>query len=240
MTDLDDVLGDDLDARLRANLAAIHGVLAAPRRGWVERALLRVGVHEPTARMMAATPVLRWSWATSVVVTMLLAANAGQQQWQGDTQLIVFLLLAPIVPLVSVALAFAPTFDRSHEVLRASPFGGMRVLLVRAVTVFFAAAVLTALAAVTAPVAGIVRLAWLLPAAATTSITLVAASRWGVPRAAAGVAAGWLAIVAVVALVVGDATAAFGVAGQVMSVVLVAISMWRLRGLERRRAEVVR
>lgn len=204
----------DLDRRLAANLDAIMGELDAPRRSRFERGLLRVGVPEPTARLIAATPVLRVAWFAAVGVVMLFAAVAGSEQWQAGGQLAVFLALAPVVPVVGVALAYGPQADRSHEVALAAPLSGLRLALLRTVTVLLAAVAVTLPAVLASPTHGLLRLAWLLPALATSTAALALGARIGVRRAAGGVAAAWLLLVIVVAQATDDAVAPFRLAGQ--------------------------
>lgn len=208
---------DPLERRLAANLDAIMGEISAPRRSRFERALLAVRVPEPTARLVAATPVLRWAWFVAVGVVLLFAASAGSEQWRPGDQLAVFLALAPIVPVVGVALAYGPHADRSYEVTVAAPLSGLRLLLLRSLTVVAAAAVLSLALVVTAPTEGWLRLAWLLPAAATTSSALALSTRLGLRRAAIGVIVAWLAIVIMVAQVRDDATAPFRTVGQLVA-----------------------
>ncbi|MDO8364536.1 MAG: zf-HC2 domain-containing protein [Actinomycetota bacterium] len=205
---------DRIDERLAANLDMIMGEISAPPRSRFERALLALRVPEPTARLVAATPVLRWSWFASVGVALLFAAVAGSEQWQPGDQLAVFLALAPLVPVLGVAMAYGPQADRAHEVAVAAPMSGLRLALLRTVTVVVAAAVVGALTVLAAPTHGWLQIAWLLPSLATTMTALALGTRLGVRRAAIGVALGWLLLVIVVAQATDDATAPFRIAGQ--------------------------
>lgn len=205
---------DHLERRLAANLDAIMGEISAPPRSRFERTLLAVRVPEPTARLVAATPVLRWAWFAAVAIVLLFAASAGAEQWRPGDQLAVFLALAPIVPVIGVALAYGPHADRAYEVTVAAPLSGLRLLLLRSLTVVAAAAVLSLALVITAPTEGWMRLAWLLPAAATTGCALALATRLGMRRAAIAVVVGWLSLVIVVAQVRDDATAPFRTVGQ--------------------------
>jgi hypothetical protein len=136
---------DDIDRRLAANLDMIMGEISAPPRSRFERALLVLRVPEPTARLIAATPVLRWSWFAAVGVALLFAASAGSQQWRPGDQLAVFLALAPVVPVIGVAFAYGPSADRSYEVQVAAPLSGLRLVLLRSLTVVVAAAAVSLL-----------------------------------------------------------------------------------------------
>jgi hypothetical protein len=205
---------DHIDQRLAANLDAIMGEISAPARSRFERMLLALRVPEPTARLLAATPVLRWAWFAAVAAVLLFAASAGAEQWRPGDQLVVFLALAPLVPVIGVALAYGPHADRAYEVTVAAPLSGLRLLLLRALTVVAAAAVLSLALVLTAPTRGWPQLAWLLPAAATTTTVLALATRIGIRRAAIAVAVGWLSLVILVAQVRNDATAPFRAVGQ--------------------------
>ena len=204
-----------IDERLASNLDAIMGEIAAPRRSRFERALLALRVPEPTARLMAATPVLRWAWFAAVGLVLVMAAGAGAKEWQPGDQLAVFLALAPIVPVLGVALAYGPHSDRAYEVTVATPLSGPRLILLRTITVVVAAAVLSLMAVLTSPTAGWLRIAWLLPALATTAAALALGAYVGLRRAAIAVGLAWLALVIIVAQVNDDATAPFRAVGQV-------------------------
>ena len=140
---------------------------------------------------------------------MLLAGSAGAEQWRPGDQLAVFLALAPVVPVIGVALAYGPHADRAHEVAVAAPLSGLRLILLRTITVVAAAATVSLFTVLAAPTEGWLRLAWLLPSLATTATALALATHFGVRRATIGVAIGWLALVILVAQISDDATAPF-------------------------------
>ncbi len=213
-----------IDERLASNLDAIMGEVTAPPRSRFERALLALRVPEPTARLMAATPVLRWAWFAAVGLVLVLAAGAGSKQWQPGDQLAVFLALAPIVPVFGVALAYGPHSDRAYEVTVATPLSGLRLILLRTMTVVVAAAALSLLTVLTSPTHGWLRLAWLLPALATTSTALALGAHIGVRRAAVGVGLAWLTVVVVGAQIASDATAPFGRVGQLTAAAVTVVA----------------
>jgi hypothetical protein len=217
---LDDL--DALDRRLARNLDAVMGEISAPPRSRFERALLVARVPEPTARLVAATPVLRWAWFAAVTIVLLFASVAGNGQWPAGDQLAVFLALAPVVPVVGVAMAYGRQSDRSYEVGIAAPLSGLRLLLLRTVTVLVAAGAVSVITVLGAPTRGWLRLAWLLPGLATTTCTLALATRLGVRRAANLVSAAWLLLVIVIAQATDDATAPFRLVGQVAALAVAA------------------
>lgn len=208
---------DHIDQRLTRNLDAIMGEICAPPRSRFERLLLALRMPEPTARLIAATPVLRWAWFAAVAVVLLFAASAGSERWRPGDQLAIFLALAPLVPVIGVALAYGPHADRAHEVAVAAPLSGLRLILLRTITVLAAATAVSSLMVLTAPTEGWMRLAWLLPAMATTTTALALATHLGVRRAAIAVGIGWLTLVIVVAQFGNDATSPFRTVGQLVA-----------------------
>jgi hypothetical protein len=227
---------DALDRRLAVNLDVIMGEISAPARSRFERVLLALRFPEPTARLVAATPVLRWAWCAAVGLVLLLAASAGGEQWRPGDQLAVFLALAPLVPVVGVALAYGPIADRAHEVSVAAPLSGLRLLLLRSVTVVAAAAALSLLTVLTSPTHGWLQVAWLLPALAATGTALALTPRVGVRTASISVAIAWLTIVITVAQVANDATAPYRVVGQLAALAVV-IATAIILILDRRRLD---
>ena len=203
--------------RLAANLAAIEAELDAPTPGLLARLLRRFGVGEATIPLVTATPALRRSWVVAVAIAVLFALSAaGNATAAGVDRIVVFLSLAPLVPLLGVALAFGPRVDPTHEVAVAAPMDGFRLLLVRALTVVTASTLILLLGALLVPSGGTYRVAWLLPALAATAVTMALATRFDPRYAAGGVAAGWLTIVSI-AVAATDAAAAFGPTMQVLS-----------------------
>ncbi len=214
----------DLDARLTHNLDVVMGEISAPPRSRLERVLLRLHVPEPTARLVSATPALRLAWFVSVGLVLLFAISVGDASWNDASRLAVLLTLAPLVPVAGVALAYGPHADHAHEVSVAAPLSGLRLVLLRSMTVLVAGAALTSLGVMLAPSAGWLRLAWLLPSLATTSATLALGSRVGMRTAAGATASAWLVLVVLVAQLADDAAAPFGPSGQVAALVVTIIA----------------
>jgi len=80
----------------------------APVPGPVERLLLRLGVRDDTARLLAATPSLRGAWFLSVVAVLALALLSAHAT---DRGVVVFLALAPLLPVAGVAMSYSPLTD---------------------------------------------------------------------------------------------------------------------------------
>ncbi|HEX7187062.1 MAG TPA: zf-HC2 domain-containing protein, partial [Actinomycetes bacterium] len=70
---------------------------------WFERVLVRVGVREDTARLLAATPSLGTAWLAAVAAAVVFAAAASDTSPRG---LFLYLTLAPMLPVAGVAAAY--------------------------------------------------------------------------------------------------------------------------------------
>lgn len=176
---------------------AIVTGIEAPVPSRVERGLLRLGIPEHTARLLAATPSLRGAWLLSVTATLLFAAVATRLV-PGDRGFAIYLVLAPVVPLVGVAAAYGGGSGGSGllaELATAAPISNERLLLLRAVAVLVTSCAITAVAALIGlPHLGWIAVAWLLPALALTSATLALATAVQLRVAAAALGSGWLLV----------------------------------------------
>ncbi|WP_148573919.1 zf-HC2 domain-containing protein [Nocardioides caldifontis] len=178
--------------RLDAVWARIVEQVQAPRTGLLERVLRALGTSGPTARLVAATPTLRGAWLLSVLVVLLLALLAGHASPRG---VVVFVALAPVLPLAGVALAFGQRFDPALEIAAASPYSLVRLLAAR--TAFVLATTLLPAAAVAPLLPGdaSTSLGWLLPGLAMSAGVLAAARRFPPLTTATVLAAAWTALV---------------------------------------------
>ncbi len=177
--------------RLDRVWAEVIEQVTTPRVGIVERLLRRVGVTEPTARLVATTPSLRTGWLaaiTSVLGVALLVAHTGEHG------IAVFFVLAPLLPMLGVAVAFAPWSDPTHEMVSASPYDNFRLLLTRAVAVMVSTVALVVVAGLFLPATQWLALGWLLPALALSVLTIAAAPRIQPSSSAAVLTAVWLLV----------------------------------------------
>lgn len=188
--------------RLAASWDCVVQALDAPRRGVLERVLTRLGVRASTARLLAATPTLRWSWLASMAVAVAFALSAAARP---STSALVFLLAAPLVPLVGVAVAFSAALDPSAEMVDATPLGGLPLLFLRTVaSVAPSMAVAAVSGLLVAPVAETWAV-WLLPALALSALSLLLASLAPIGRVAGALASVWaVAVVATEAVARGS------------------------------------
>jgi hypothetical protein len=179
-------------ARLDSIWSAIGERLDAPKQSPVERALVRLGVREHAARLLAATPSLQLSWFGAVASALAFAVVAAQVGHRGP---IVFLILAPLVPLAGVAVAYGPGVDPTYEIGVAAPMRSHRLLLIRALAVLVASVAAAGLAALTLPSLNWTAVAWLLPALGLSGSGLALSTFWPPLWAAGTVGFAWLACV---------------------------------------------
>ncbi|MEU9170951.1 zf-HC2 domain-containing protein [Streptomyces sp. NPDC048420] len=208
------LLGDVTDpVALDAGWERLDAELDAPRTGWFESVLTRAGIADHTARLLAATPVLRRSWLAAVV--FLLLATVGAVHTVGSPTL--FLALAPLLPLAGVALSYGPTLDPTYEMAVVAPMHGFRLLMIRTLAVLVAGLGLNGLATLALPGYGLRALAWLLPALALTATGLALTPRLGPVLAPSLVGGAWVAVLLAAQTAQqtsGDPLAPFTAAGQ--------------------------
>jgi hypothetical protein len=178
--------------RVAATWSGIEDRLDALRPGLAEQLLVRVGVRQHLARLLAATPALRLSWLAAVALVLAFAVAAAYGG-RGERGLLPFLVLAPLVPLAGVAAAFAPGVDPTYELALAAPLPAFKLLLVRCVAVLGMSLAVAAAAALALPDVGLLAVAWLLPALGLSLVTLAAGTFVPLLPAAGLVAGLWVA-----------------------------------------------
>ncbi|MET8132167.1 MULTISPECIES: zf-HC2 domain-containing protein [unclassified Streptomyces] len=203
---------------LDAGWERLDAELDAPRPGPVEWLLVRLGVADHTARLLAAAPALRRSWLGAIVALLVMTVAAANAVQSGATPTL-FLALAPLLPLAGVAVSYGPALDPTYEMAVVSPLHGFRLLMIRTVAVLTVGLGVNGLATLAIPSYGLRALAWLLPALALTATGLALTSRLGPVLAPSLVGGGWVALLAVArATTESDATLApFTAAGQGVS-----------------------
>jgi hypothetical protein len=196
-------------AEIDVGWARLDAELDAPRPGAVESLLIRVGVADHTARLLAATGVLRRSWLGAVVLTLLLAVGVGLA-----ASPLMLLATAPLLPLVGVAVSFGPGLDPTYEMAVVAPMHTFRLLMVRTVAVLSTTTALSGLASLALPSYGLAALGWLLPALALTSTGVALTPRLGPVLAPALVGGGWTALVVLSCLPASGTPLPFTAGGQ--------------------------
>lgn len=206
--------------RIDANWRAINFELDAPVPSRTERVLSRVGFSSATARLVAATPALRRSWAAALVVVVLIGLSAASDNPDNISGMLV---LAPLIPVLGVALAYGPSADPVHEIGLATPIRGLRLLLIRTATVVAVSVAVLSGAVLLSSASNALAFVWLLPAFAMTSLAVSLMTATTPRRAVAAVSIGWALLVTVVQGATGDSLAIFGPAMQAASLLAAAI-----------------
>lgn len=219
--------------RLDAIWAGVADGVDSTRRTLAEHLLVRLGVRGHTARLLAATPSLTAAWLLSVTATLVFALAAAHAGSQG---VLLFLALAPVLPVAGVAAAYGRESDPTYDVALAAPYPTFRLLLLRTVAVLASTVTLVGLAALLLPAAPSLAAAWLLPALALSTATLALSARIPAAAAAGAVVALWLGAVFTTVRATGASYAAFGAVGQTACLALIVVSLVLISGLHRRAA----
>jgi hypothetical protein len=243
--DLDDVRAASIEAHViacpecRARLATgvdparvervwheVRDSIDKPRRRPIEVLLERIGVRGYVARLIATTPVLTASWLIAVAVALVWSVVAARA---GNRGVLVFLIVAPLIPLAGIVFAFGPRIDPTYEVGVAAPLHGFRLLVLRAGFVLGTTLILVGIASIGLPDIGWKAVAWLVPAVAV-SLATIALATWIDPVWAGGIVAlGWVAGTSLSPLwrrgvPTLDRITAFDPSGQIVLVVLIAFA----------------
>jgi Putative zinc-finger len=212
--------------------AGVVDALDQPRVRLLQRVLSRCGLSDSDARVAATASRARSAWLAACTVGVAFALALPRP---GDRLAPWFLVLAPLVPLTGVSFAYGRGSDPTYEIAVAAPMSKLRLVLLRSLFVLpFTAVVLFAGGSVLPGGLGTSAL-WLLPALAMVALTLAAEPWVGVGRAAAAVAFAWVGIAGTVAQASGSVLTAFGVTGQITSIlaVLAAAAVVLVRRSER-------
>ncbi|MDI6099056.1 zf-HC2 domain-containing protein [Actinoplanes sp. NEAU-A12] len=190
---------------LTGNFSVIYDNVHAPRVGPLQRLLTRLGLPEHRLRLLTATPALRWSWLAATAAVLGLAVAVSWLDWSGAAAMsTVFLALAPILPVATVATAYGPSADPMREITGTTPAAGPALVLWRAVAVVGVAVVMAAVAGLLLPGPGWFAAAWLLPALLLCTGTLALATSLSLPVAAGTLGGLWLTGLYAVVRVVRD------------------------------------
>lgn len=211
--------------------AEITETLDAPRAGAVEHGLVQLGIREHIARLLAATPSLRLSWFAAEAVALgvaVISANAAHGGGREDVAMLLFLVVAALMPVAGVAAAYGPGVDPAYDVGRAAPMQSFRLLLIRAAAVLGSSTVLAGIAALALPSSGWRAAAWLLPSLALTLASLALSTYLRPLRSAAIVTFSWVFVAAVATAPGPDRFVVFRGGGQIAFLIVIALSAWVL------------
>jgi hypothetical protein len=178
-------------ARLDAVWSDVLERVEQPPQTLLERGLCALGMGEPTARLVAATPSLRGSWVAGMTVLLALALVAAYVDPQGVA---LYLAVTPLLPMAGVALAYGPAADPAFEIAAATPYSQLRLLALRTAFVVSTTLVPATVAGLLLPGSPLLAVVWLVPGLALTVGTVALSTRVAPHLAAAGLAAVWLAV----------------------------------------------
>lgn len=177
---------------LDATWGLVRDRVEAPKPVWAERVLVRLGMDADDAGLVVAAPSLRGSWVTALTLALVFALAAGAPA-SGAAGVTLFLLVAPLVPVFTVALAYGPEASAALEQEASTPYPVTRLILLRTVAVLAVCLPVAAGAGLLLP--GRLPYLWLLPAAAFTA-SVLGLSTWMTPlRAALVVTVAWAVVV---------------------------------------------
>lgn len=183
--------------RLQLLWTRIEEVVRRPIPGPVERLLLGLGISDHKARLLAATRSLSLSWFLAIAVALTFAVAAAHA---GDKGYVLFLFMAPLLPLAGVAAAYGPGVDPTYEIGVACPMRSFDLLLIRAGAVLLATVLLGTVAALALPGLNWVAVAWLLPSLGLVVACLALTTLLGPFPAASMVALAWGTLTAIAVL----------------------------------------
>lgn len=195
---------------LDRNWAVVLDAVQATGPDRAERVLQRLGLPAHRLRLLSATPALRWSWLASTAAVLTFAVLAAYTGRAGaETVQLLFLVFAPVLPVLAVATAYGPPADPMHGITATTPLAGPALVLWRATAVVGVSMAMGLAAALLLPGPGWYALAWLLPALLLCVSTLALATAMPLPVAAALFGALWLVGTGVPAVSGADVSSAF-------------------------------
>ena len=218
-------------AEVRSGWARLDAELDAPRPGPVEVLLVRLGLAAHTARLLASTPALRRSWLAAMGFTLLVTTAAAYFA-RSMTVPIPLLAIAPLLPLVGVAVSFGPRVDPGYELAVVAPLHTVRLLMLRCAAVLSVTTLLTGVASLAMPAYGPVALGWLAPSLALSLLSLALTPRLGPATAAITVGLGWVALLAATVRSFTGESVLFTAPGQAaltVTAAAAAVALWMVR-----------
>lgn len=163
--------------------------------------LQRSGVTRPAV----STRPLLVAWVAAIALLLVLPLLPLVVGAAGGTT--VLLAVAPLAPMIAVALAYRQATDPAGELALATPMAGFRLVATRALSVALMATPVAVIVALLLGLPAHVAFGWLLPGLALAALVLVAGTLRLDPAVTAGVlGAGW-ALLIVLPTVVQRATA---------------------------------
>jgi hypothetical protein len=171
-----------------------------------EQLLCRLGVRPADAQLILGALSLHAAWLCGVLAVLAFSVVAAMLGTSSGVPL--FLMAAPLVPVIGVAAAYGPNVDPSYELGLAAPYSMTRLVLLRTAAVVATSVPVVVAAGLLLPTSAVVAIAWLLPALGFVILVLIAGNWFGPEIAAAVIAVAWIVEVGWAARQ-GDPTAVF-------------------------------
>ena len=170
--------------------AAVRDEIEVPRASWLERLLVRLGLPRADAMLAAAAPALRGSWICALALAVTFALAGVLSMRSGSAALV--LMIAPVMPVFGVAIAFGPDAGPALEQESSTPYPLERLILLRAAAVLLAAlpVVMFGQLVLRESAAWL----WLLPALGFTAAVLGLSTWFGPWRPAVAISLAWVVI----------------------------------------------
>ncbi len=222
-TDLAAVVGEIDAMSLDVAWSGIVDRLDRPSLGWVERSLQRLGCSDSVTRVVAATTRARLSFLVAVSITLYFALIAARSPDQRYFEM--FLVIAPMGPLVATAGAFGGWSDPVRELTGTVPTPSLRILLIRVAASVVPSLVLTAASIPWLIDRGWLAAAWLLPSLAL-SLGALAMSSWvGIEVASLLIGGVWVMIPLTLRFPVSELLELLGRPTQLASLIVIAVAI---------------
>lgn len=163
--------------------------LVRRRHPVIVRVVERLGLPDHLATLLTESRAMSDAWLAALVVALGFAAAA--DTFSGRLGDAVFLLIAPLVPVVGVAMVFTNTEPALEQLARATPFSSLRLLLLRTAAVLVTGMPLCFAAAALRMDGPGALAVWLLPALACTVLVLALSTWFSGEIVAAAVGLAW-------------------------------------------------
>jgi hypothetical protein len=213
-------IAPEVAAPLDAAWNRVADRIQAPRLPFVVRLMRRCGLSEADAVLLAAARSLNGAWLLATLAVVVFAALAAiPSATQGQA---LYLLVAPLVPVIGVVTAFASA-DPLAGLTSTAPYSKARLALLRTVAVVITSVPLAFAVGVLIPGIEWLAFAWLVPALALTLTTLLGMTWWKPEPVGVAVALAWVAVITI-ARASHDVTGAVGVEFQVVYLVVAALA----------------
>jgi putative zinc finger protein len=178
---------------LEQTWAGIRDAVERPPLPYPLRLARRLGLSEPSAVLLASAASLRSAWLVGAFLSLSFATLAAYAT--DGTALAPFLLVAPLAPVLGVAVAYGPRQDPLEALISTAPYGRTRLILLRTIGVLVSVLPVTALLGLAVPGPPWLAAAWLGPALALVPVLLALAAFVGPRLAAATVSFVWSGVV---------------------------------------------